>query len=220
MNIVYLGHSAFVFKINNKKIFIDTFLINSPQYYISEASDVFVTHGHSDHLGEAVDISKKTGARITAIFELANFCASQGASINGINLGAWIEYDWGKVIAVPAQHSSSLQNGIYTGCPCGYVFDINGQILYFAGDTALSYEMKVIGELYKPDIAFLPIGGTYTMDIEHATIAASYLEASAIIPMHYNTFPAINVDIKEFEQSIRNIGKVPIVLNIGQEIEL
>lgn len=220
MKITYLGHSAFVFEIKNEKIFIDPFLVKSPQYNISSVADIFITHGHSDHIGSTIEIAKLTGAKITSIFELANFFASQGVEVLGINLGAWIDYNWGKAIAVPALHSSSLPNGNYAGCPCGFVFNIEGKVLYFAGDTSLSNEMKLIGEIYKPDIAFLPIGGVYTMDIEHATIAASYTQASTIIPMHYNTFPAINVDIKEFEYSIRNIGKMPFVLDIGEQKEI
>lgn len=218
MQITYLGHSAFEIKVNNKKILIDPFLVMCPDYDYSNVTDIFVTHGHADHLGSAIEISKKTGAKITAIFELANYCASKGANINGINLGGWIKYDWGKVIAVPAYHSSSTPDNIYSGCPCGFVFAIEGKSIYHAGDTCLTQEMKTIGKLYQPDIAMLPIGGNYTMDIEQAVIASEWLEVSAIIPMHYNTFDAINVDINEFESQIRNKSKIPVIMKIGQTI--
>ena len=102
MQITYLGHSAFEIQTQNKKILIDPFLIMKPDYNYSGVSDIFVTHGHSDHLGSAIEISQQTGAKITAIFELANFCSKQNANTNGINLGSWINYDWGKAIAVPA----------------------------------------------------------------------------------------------------------------------
>lgn len=220
MKLTYLGHSAFEIEVNNKKILIDPFLIKSPNYDINGVSDIFVTHAHSDHLGSAIDISKKTGAKITAIFELANYCASKGANINGINLGGWINNSWGKISAVPAFHSSITPDGNYGGCPCGFIFNIENKIVYFAGDTCLNSEMKTIGEFYKPDIAILPIGGFYTMDIEQAVKASEWLEASIIVPMHYNTFDTINVDISDFEQEIRNINKVPMILNIGQNIEL
>ena len=218
MQITYLGHSAFEIKTNDKKILVDPFLVMSPKYDFSGVTDIFVTHGHADHLGSAIEISQKTGAKITAIFELANYCASKGAIANGINLGSWINYDWGKAIAVPAFHSSSTPEGIYAGAPCGYVFDIEGKTIYHAGDTCLNSEMKVIGDLYEPDISILPIGGNYTMDIEHVVIASEWLKTSAIIPMHYNTFEAINVDIKDFETQIRNRGKMPVILQIGQSI--
>ena len=219
MNIKYLGHSAFEIKTGNKKILIDPFLVLSPDYDYSGTTDIFVTHGHADHLGSAIEISKKTGAKITAVFELANYCASKGASINGINLGGWINYEWGKAIAVPAFHSSSTQEGIYAGCPCGYIFAIEGKAIYHAGDTCLNSEMKVIGELYQPQVSILPIGGCYTMDIEQAVLASQWLNSSEIIPMHYNTFDAINVNIADFERQIRNLGKIPLVLKVGQTLE-
>ena len=219
MSITYLGHSAFEIKIGDKKILIDPFLVKVPNYDYSDVTDIFVTHGHGDHLGSAIEISKQTGATITAIFELANYCATKGAQVNGINLGAWLDFDWGKVIAVPAFHSSSTPEGIYAGCPCGYVFDINGKVIYHAGDTCLNSEMKVIGEVYQPDVAMLPIGGQYTMDIESSVIASEWLGASAIIPMHYNTFDAINVEISDFERQIRERGKMPIILQIGQTLD-
>lgn len=219
MNIKYLGHSAFEITINDKKILIDPFLVLSPDYDYSGTTDIFVTHGHSDHLGSAIEISKKTGAKITAIFELANYCASKGASVNGINLGGWINYEWGKAIAVPAFHSSCTPEGAYAGCPCGYIFAIEGKAIYHAGDTCLNSEMKVIGELYQPQISILPIGGCYTMDIEQAVLASQWLNSSKIIPMHYNTFDAINVNIADFERQIRNLGKIPLVLKVGQTLE-
>lgn len=216
MQITYLGHSAFEIKTNEKKILVDPFLVMSPNYDFSCVTDIFVTHGHSDHLGSAIEISQKTGAKVTAIFELANYCASKGAIVNGVNLGSWINYDWGKSIAVPAFHSSSTPEGFYAGASCGYVFEIEGKTIYHAGDTCLNSEMKVIGDLYEPDFSMLPVGGTYTMDIEHAVIASEWLKTSAVIPMHYNTFDVINVDIKDFETQIRNRGKMPVIMQIGQ----
>ena len=220
MEIKYLGHSAFEIKIDNKKILIDPFLVKCPNYDISGVTDIFVTHGHGDHLGSAIDISKKTGAKITAIFELANYCASKGAITNGINLGGWINYDWGKAIAVPAFHSSSTPEGIYAGCPCGFIFEIEGKKIYHAGDTCLNYEMKTIGEVYSPEISLLPIGGYYTMDVEQATIASEWLNTRSVIPMHYNTFDAIKVDINLFESEMKNINKNPVILKIGCTLSL
>lgn len=215
MNINYLGHSAFDIETKGKHILIDPFLVSVPNYRPENVYNIFVTHGHSDHLGSAIEISKSTGAPITTVFELANYCAEKGAKSIGLGLGSWKEYSWGKVILVPAFHSSSTSDGKYAGCPCGFVFDIEGQVIYHAGDTCLNSEMKVIGELYRPDIAMLPVGGTYTMDIEHAVTASEWLGASEIIPMHYNTFDAIKVDISEFERQIREIGKIPVVKSIG-----
>lgn len=216
MQITYLGHSAFEINLNGKKILIDPFLIKSPSYNPEGVTDIFVTHGHGDHLGNAIEISCKTGAKITAIFELANYCSLNGAKAIDIGFGSWINYNWGKVIAVPATHTSSTPDGVYSGTPCGFVFDINNTVIYHAGDTGLNSEMKIIGEIYKPEIAMIPVGGKYTMDIEHAVIASKWIDANKIIPMHYNTFDKINVDINDFEHKIREIGKSPIVLKVGQ----
>ena len=218
MQITYLGHSAFEIETNGKKLLIDPFLIVTPDYDPTGVTDIFVTHGHADHLGSAIEISKKTGAKITAIFELANYCASKGAITKGINLGGWIDFNWGRAIAVPAFHSSSTPEGIYAGCPCGFVFAIEGKAVYHAGDTCLNSEMKVIGDLYQPQISMLPVGGCYTMDIEEAVIASEWLKTSEVIPMHYNTFDAINVNITDFERQIREKGKLPIILKTGQTI--
>ena len=219
MQITYLGHSAFEIKTGNHKILIDPFLVMSPNYNYDGTTDIFVTHGHGDHLGSSIEISKKTGAKVTAVFELANYCASKGANANGINLGAWEEYEWGKVISVPAFHSSSTPEGIYAGCPCGYVFLIEDKMIYHAGDTCLNSEMEIIGKLYQPYISMLPIGGVYTMDIEHALQATELLRTSIIIPMHYNTFDAIKANTEYFSQKIKEINKNPIILKIGESFD-
>lgn len=216
MRITYLGHSSFEIEADSSKILIDPFLVLSPNFDYKNVSDIFVTHGHSDHIGSAIEISKKTGAKITAIFELANYLASKGAVVNGINLGSQTSYSWGKAISVPAFHSSSTPEGFYAGCPCGYIFKVQDCTIYHAGDTCLNSEMKTIGEVFKPDIAMLPVGGQYTMDIEKAVIAAQWLKSNTIIPMHYNTFEAIQVDIKEFEKQIKDIGKKPLIMQVGE----
>lgn len=218
MNIKYLGHSAFEIETKGKKILIDPFLVQVPNYKAENIYDIFVTHGHADHLGSAIDISKKTGAPVTAVFELANYCAKHGAKTIDMGIGSWKDYSWGRAVLVPAFHSSTTPDGQYAGMPCGVVLQIEGQTIYHAGDTALNSEMKMIGEVYQPDLAMLPIGGKYTMDIEHAVFASEWLGVSAVIPMHYNTFDAISVDISDFERQIREIGKVPLLMKIEESI--
>lgn len=215
MDIRYLGHSAFEIKTYGKNILIDPFLVCVPDYKPENIYNIFVTHGHGDHLGSATDISKSTGAPITAVFELANYCSKKGAKTIDMGLGSWRDYSWGRAILVPAFHSSTTPDGVYAGCPCGIVFEIEGKTIYHAGDTSLNSEMKVIGELYHPDIAMLPIGGKYTMDVEHAIKASEWLQATAVIPMHYNTFDAIKADIESFKRQIREIGKIPAVMEIN-----
>lgn len=204
----YLGHSAFEIKTPKQSILIDPFLQASKSYdYRDEnITDIFLTHGHADHLGSAIDIANNKRANITAIFELANYCIQKGSRAKGVNFGGWIEYDWGRAIFVPAFHSSSTIDGVYTGEPAGVILDINGVKLYHAGDTCLFGDMKTIQELYKPDVVMLPVGGTFTMDIEHAGIAAQWLRAKVTIPIHYNTFDMINVDIKRFSMLLQTKG--------------
>lgn len=220
MKLTYLGHSAFEILINDSKILIDPFLICYPNYDYSGTTSIFLTHGHGDHLGSAIEISKRTGAKITAIYELANYCSSQKSNAEGIGLGNWLEYSWGKVIFLPAFHSSSLPDGEYMGCPAGILFDIEGKKIFHAGDTCLNSEMKVLKEIFKPDIAILPIGGTFTMDVEQASIAADWIGAKTVIPMHYNTFDAISADVNKFAKLIADQDKHAEIMSVKNSIDI
>lgn len=220
----YIGHSAFFIERENCGILIDPFISGNPlaKFETNERNitDIFVTHGHADHLGDAISISKSKQTPITAVFELANYCSEKGASVNSINLGAKLSYTWGNARFLPAFHSSSTPDGKYAGMPASILFDINGKKIYHAGDTSLNSEMKVIGEVYAPEIALLPVGSTYTMDIDEAVIAAKWLKTSKVIPMHYNTFDAIKVNIEEFKQKLSAQGIECIILKPGESIKL
>ena len=220
MKITYLGHSAFEIVNGESTILIDPYLICSPNYNFRNVTNIFLTHGHGDHLGNSINISKATGAEITAVFELANYCAKFGVNTRGINLGGWINFPFGKVIFVPAFHSSSTPDGVYAGCASGIIFEIEGKRIFHTGDTSLSAEMKAIKEAYKPDVVMLPIGGTYTMDVENAAIASEWIGANTVIPMHYNTFDAINADVEEFKNLILQQGKNPQIMKPNDSIEL
>lgn len=200
----YLGHSAFEIKTPERSILIDPFLqVSNYDYRNENITDIFLTHGHADHLGSAIDIANNKRALITAIYELANYCMQKGSRARGVNFGGWIEYDWGKALFVPAFHSSSTIDGVYTGMPAGIILDINDVKIYHAGDTSLYSDMKLIRRLYNPDIALIPVGGTYTMDIDNAAIAALWIGAKITIPIHYNTFDVIEVDIKRFSMMLQ-----------------
>ena len=199
MDLKYIGHSAFEFALKEKSILVDPYVSVNPNYNWHERNitDIFVTHAHGDHLGQAVEIAKEKDATITAAFELANYLKEQGCKVRAVGFGAWINYDWGRVVFVPAFHSSSLPDGRYAGEAAGIIFDIDGVKIYHAGDTCLTGEMKTLKELYRPNIALLPIGGNYTMDVEHAAVAADWIGAQTVIPMHYNTFPEIQADLQK-----------------------
>ena len=200
----YLGHSGFEIKTDKQSILIDPFLQNSKYEYRDEnITDIFLTHGHADHVGSSLDIAKHKRATITAVFELASYLSDRGAKVKGVNFGGWIEYGWGRALFVQAIHSSSNVDGQYMGEPAGIIIEVNGITLYHAGDTALFTDMKLIKKLYNPDVVMLPIGGNYTMDVDHAAIAAMWLKGTITIPIHYNTFPPIKADARKFEMLLQ-----------------
>lgn len=219
MLIKYLGHSAFEFQTKEGNILIDPFIAQNPEYTPKNISDIFVTHGHCDHLGSAVEISKAQKATITAIFELANYCEAKGGITNGVSMGGKISFPWGWALFTPAFHSSSTPEGHYAGAPAGILFEIEGTRIFHAGDTALNSEMKVIKDIYAPQIALLPIGGHYTMDIEQAVIAAEWLGVDIVIPMHYNTFPPIKANPELLKAELAANGINTVILNKNESIE-
>ena len=224
ININYIGHSAFFVKSKNSGILIDPFITGNPKaickFKKEDITHIFVTHGHGDHLGDAIPISKATKTPIFAIFELANYCMQKGAVSNGVNIGGKLELPFGCARFLPAFHSSSTPDGIYAGMPASVLLDVDGIKIYHAGDTCLNSEMKTVGEIYKPDIAILPVGSCYTMDVEDAVVAAKWLGVKKVIPMHYNTFDAIKVDVAKMPEAFESQNIECIILNSGESIEL
>ena len=227
MKIKYLGHSAFLIKTQNEGILIDPYLEFSKEYNNLEnfkkenVKTIFVTHGHSDHFGSAMEISKLTGAPVVGVFELGNYCLSKGVEAIPAALGGKLNFSWGSATLVPAQHSSSLPNGLYMGVACGVMLNVENRNIYHAGDTSLSAEMNLLAEFYAPEVAMLPIGGHFTMGIDEACFASQLLGARTVIPMHYNSFPPIKVDMNEFVEKHNLIrGFEPTVMEIDGQIEL
>lgn len=223
VEIKYLGHSAFQFDVAETQILVDPFLTQSPWYNgdLSELNPkcIFLTHAHADHLGDAIEISKRTGATIYAVFELANYCARKGAKVDGVNIGGRLEFDWGIVTFMSAEHSSSTPTGEYGGVASSIMFRFQDKRVFHAGDTALSSNLKMIGDVYKPDIALLPVGGHFTMGIKEAVLASKWLHAKQVVPMHYNTFPPISVDINDFRALMESETSVkPVILNAGETL--
>lgn len=220
----YIGHSAFYIENKNAGILLDPFISQNPiaNFDIKnrQITDILVTHAHTDHLGDAIPISHATQAQITAVFELANYCARRGAKTIGVNMGGKIQYNWGSARFLPAFHSSSTTDGQYAGMPASILLEINGTKIYHAGDTCLNSEMKTTGEIYHPDIALLPIGSTFTMDVEEAIVAAQWLEAKHIIPIHYNSFDLIKADAQSFKIQIEKLGKICTVMEPSDRLEI
>ena len=205
----YYGHACFLLDDGKFKLLFDPFLTGNPQATINpddvETDYVLITHAHGDHVGDGYDIIERTGATAIGIPEVTDF---GGANIKTIdmNLGGTLELPFGFVRMVPAMHSAGIPGGI----ACGYVVGIGGKVVYFAGDTALFGDMKLIGERDKIDYAILPIGGHYTMDYVDAAKAVELLGAKNAIPVHYNTWDVIKQNPEDFKALVKT-AKVHIV---------
>jgi L-ascorbate metabolism protein UlaG (beta-lactamase superfamily) len=197
--LTWLGHAAFrVDTADGKRIYVDPFLNGNPKCPEGEQTPervdiVAITHGHGDHVGDAVDLAKKHGATVIAPVELAGKLGSQGVeNVKDPNKGGTVEIDGIRFTLTHAQHSSSDNDGNYTGEPCGIVVRAEGKTVYFAGDTNVFGDMQnVIARLYKPDVAVLPIGDHYTMGPEEAALAIELLGVKRVVPSHYGTFPVL-----------------------------
>jgi L-ascorbate metabolism protein UlaG (beta-lactamase superfamily) len=222
--LTYLGHSAFFIEKDGDGILIDPFITGNPladfDFKEKRITHIVVTHAHHDHLGDAIEISKHSGAPIIAVFELANYCMQKGAKAIPVNIGAKLKFNWGSVKFLPAVHSSSNPDLPYGGTAASLLFDIDGTTIYHAGDTSLMPDFSMIGELYNPHYALLPIGGFYTMDMQDAAIAAKMLYAKKVIPMHYNTFPGIKVDVQKFVDSLEAQGQKCLPLKANEYVKI
>lgn len=213
----YYGHACFLLNDGMNKILVDPFLTGNPQATISEkdveADYILITHAHGDHVGDAASIAIRTQAVCIGIPEIIDFGGENARTI-GMNLGGTVKTDFGFVRMVPALHSSGIGGGI----ACGYVIGVGGKIIYFAGDTCLFSDMKLIGERDSIDYAILPIGGHYTMDPVDAAKAVEFLGAANVIPLHYDTWDIIKQNPEDLQKLVA-LAKVHIV-KPGQSIEL
>ena len=207
----YLGHSVFVLTDGDQSIIFDPFLEGNPQAPCGpddvEVVAVLPTHGHSDHLGDTISIAKRTGALVVSPYELAMYCASQGVeNVHPMHIGGAAEFPWGRVKLTLALHGSGIigeGTPVYTGPPCGYLVTMGGRTAYYAGDTGLFGDMKLIGDLNDIALAMLPIGDNFTMGIDDAVEAVKMLSPAKVVPMHYKTFPPIEVEPEGFCQKVR-----------------
>ncbi len=225
MNFTYYGQSCFSIDAAGTKLLFDPFISGNPlakniDITKIEADYILVSHGHGDHVADLVSIAKRTQAKVIAMVEITGWLEKQGVkNVHGMNFGRFA-FDFGKVRMVSALHSSSLPGGSYAGNPAGFVLEFDGKQIYFAGDTALTIEMKILADLYKLDYAILPIGGNYTMDVEDALISTNYFGCDKIIGVHYNTFPVIAIDTDEAVDKFRREKKTLLLPKIGETIAL
>lgn len=179
-----------------------------------KATDILLTHGHPDHLGDAIEIAKNNKCKITAVMELAEYCKTQGVEATPIPIGGTWKFDWGTAQFRYAMHSGLLPNGQSFGQASSIFLNLEGVKIYALGDTALHQDFKLVGEIYRPDIAFIPIGGRANMNINEALIAAQWLGAETIIPIHYDLYTEGSIDPFEFKRKFEETtSKHCIVMN-------
>jgi L-ascorbate metabolism protein UlaG (beta-lactamase superfamily) len=225
MKYTYYGQSSFLLETADKKFLFDPFISQNPlagaiDITKIEADYILISHGHGDHVGDLVALAKQTNAVVIAMPEVCDWLAKQDVTnLHPMNYGKYT-FDFGVVRMVWAAHSAGLPDGTYGGNPAGFVLEIGGKQIYFAGDTGLTVEMKLLSELYHLDYAILPIGGNYTMDVDDAVIAANYINCDKVIGVHYDTFPVIEIDSKVAIESFKRAQRQLFLPAIGETITL
>ena len=198
VKITWYGHACFLIETGKSKLLLDPFLSGNPLAPVQAdqvAPDyIMVSHGHGDHLGDAVEIAKRTGATVVSNYEIQNWLVGQGINnAHPLHIGGGFDFPWGRVKLTIAQHGSALPDGSYGGNPCGFLLYLEAKKIYHACDTGLFYDMKLIGE-EGIDLAILPIGDNFTMGPDDALRAVKLIEPAQVVPIHYDTFDMIKQD--------------------------
>jgi len=221
-----LGHACYTVTDGQTTLILDPFLTGNPDAVCGpgdvQVDFVLPSHGHSDHLGDAIEIANRTGATIIAPYELAVYCARQGAKIHPLHIGGGANFPFGRVKLTPAWHGGGIvtdEATEYAGPPCGFVVTMGGRNVYYAGDTGLFGDMKLIPQRTPLEVAILPIGDTFTMDMVDAATAAEFLQAKAVIPTHWHAFDPIRCDPKQYAALIEPKGIKCVILQPGEEAE-
>lgn len=226
MKLTYLGHAAFQIETGGKTLIFDPFISANPlvkdiDVDSLKADYVLVSHGHQDHVVDAEAITKNNEATLISNYEVATWFGQKGCTVYPVNHGGKVTMDFGTVKYVNAVHSSVLPDGTYGGNPGGFVIWNDQSCFYFAGDTALTWDMKLIPMTCpKLDFAILPIGDNFTMGYEDAVLASNFIECDKIIGCHYDTFPYIEMEKETAQKAFADAGKELILPAIGETIEI
>ncbi len=226
LELTFHGHSCWEATDGSHTVLIDPFLTGNPLADVEpdefkKLDAIIVTHGHGDHVGDAVQIAKKVHAKVIANFEIVNWFAAHGIEGHPLHIGGGADFPFGRVKLTIAHHGSTGPEGEPLGNPAGVILKMGGRTVYHAGDTGLFYDMKLIAEMNGPlDAALLPIGDNFTMGIDDAVKATELLAAKVHVPMHFDTFGFIKADPEAFRRRVEEQGRRVVVVRPGEKIEI
>ncbi len=227
MKLTYFGHSAFQLETNGTTLLFDPFISGNPHAEgVVTPGDLhpdvlLLTHAHGDHWGDTLDIAKRTGALLVANFEITQYAQQNGHdNVQPMNTGGWWDFDWGRVKQTYARHSSSFPDGTYGGNPNGFIIHAEGKCIYNTGDTCPFAEMAWTGEEHDVDLCLMPIGDCFTMGPEDSIRAAKMVKPKLAVPLHYDTFPLIEVDTGRWADLMKDAGFASRVLQPGETMSL
>lgn len=224
MKITYYGHSSLGLEINGKHILVDPFISGNPKASSIDinslkADYIMLTHAHYDHVMDVEAIVDRTGATIISNHEIVTYYGNKkNYQGHGMNPGGSWNFDFGTVKVVTAIHSSSFPDGTYGGNPVGFIITANNKSIYIAGDTALTMDMQLIPMFYKLDLAILPIGGNFTMDVAEAVVCSKFIDCKNILGVHYDTAEPITINHQQAKEAFKSEGKELILTAIGESI--
>jgi L-ascorbate metabolism protein UlaG (beta-lactamase superfamily) len=225
--VTYLGHSCFEIQHDGVRLVIDPYLTGNPNSQVTpeevKVQYVLVTHGHGDHWGDTEAIAKANDATVITCKELAEYAQTLGLKVHPMHIGGGFNFSFGRVQMTAAPHGTGAgESGQrYSGVAAGFLIKLGGATIYHAGDTALTYDMKLLDDLHDVDLALLPIGDNFTMGIDDAVVATRFVNPKTVVPMHYDTFDLIKADPREFARKVEDQTSArPVVMGIGDSMEL